>query len=259
VNQSCAKALQAALALARESNLHCFPAFIREPSSRPTTPHGFLDASNDPTILRELWRSFPGSLVGVRTGTSSGIDVLDLDQEHPEVHVWWREHRTQLPATRTHRSRSGGLHLIFQHVDGLHCSTSKLARGVDIKADGGCATWWPAVGFPVLCDAEPAPWPPRLLAQLRPASQPQPTDARQVVPDDRRLQQLLRCVSTTPEGQRNAITFWAACRFGEMVTTGLLSESDAIALIVEAATCTGLPRAEAIATARSGLRTAGRS
>jgi hypothetical protein len=155
--------------------------------------------------------------------------------------------------------RRAASHLIFRHAAGLRCSISRLARGIDVKADGGCCTWWPAAGFAVLCNAELAPWPLWLLAQLRPASQPQPTDARQVVPDDRRLQQLLRCVSTAPEGQRNAITFWAACRFGEMVTTGLLSESDAIVLIVGAATCTGLPRAEAIATARSGLRTAGRS
>jgi hypothetical protein len=41
-----------------------------------------------------------------------------------------------------------------------------------------------------------------------------------------------------------------------MVATGLLGESDALALIVEAAMAAGLPREEAIATARSGMRTA---
>jgi hypothetical protein len=252
MNNSCMMALKAALDLARAS-LHCFPAVIRGSSSRPTTPHGFLDASNDATVLRELWRAFPGPLVGVRTGVTSRVDVLDLDREHSEAHRWWRAHRPQLPTTRTYRTRSGGLHLIFQHVDGLRCSTSKLARGVDIKADGGCATWWPAVGFPVLCDAEPAPWPPWLLAQLKPPAPPPPH--RLVVPDDRRQQRLLQRVATAQAGERNSVTYWGACRFAEMVNTGLIGEGDATALLIEAAMVAGLSRSEALATARSGLRT----
>jgi uncharacterized protein YoaH (UPF0181 family) len=44
-----------------------------------------------------------------------------------------------------------------------------------------------------------------------------------------------------------------------MVATDLISANDAMALIIEAAMAAGLPRGEAIATARSGLRVAGRS
>jgi hypothetical protein len=81
-----------------------------------------------------------------------------------------------------------------------------------------------------------------------------PPPSRLVIPDDRRLQQLLHRVATAHEGERNSLTFWAACRFAEMVETDLLGESDALALIVEAAMLAGLPRVEAIAAARSGLR-----
>jgi len=248
---SCALALQAALDLAR-SSLAVFPCGY---SKRPTCEHGLLDATTDATVLRELWRRHSGELVAVRTGAVSGVDVLDLDAKHSGARNWWHAHRAELPVTRVHRTRSGGLHLVFRHAQGLRCSTSKLARGVDIKADDGCAIWWPAVGLPVLCDAEPAPWPDRLLAQLKPpASLPQP--GRCVVPDSRRLQQLFRRVSTARQGERNALAFWGACRLAEMVGTGLLGESDALALIVEAAMAAGLPREEAIATARSGMRTA---
>ena len=128
---------------------------------------------------------------------------------------------------------------------------------MDVKAENGSAIWWPAAGLPILHDAAPAPWPDWLRAQLQPPAPPPPS--RRVIPDDRRLQQILCRVATAHEGERNAITFWGACRFAEMVATGLISANDAMALVIDAAMAAGLPRGEAIATARSGLRTAGRS
>src|SRR5262249_43596483 len=198
-----------------------------------------------------------GPLVGVRTGAISGVDVLDLDAKHSDARNWWHAHRAELPVTRVHRTRSGGLHLVFRHAQGLRCSTSKLARGVDVKADGGCAIWWPGAGRPGLDDAARAPWPDWLRAQLKPPAPPPPP--RRVIPDDRRLCQLLRRLATSHEGERNDIAYWASCRFSEMVATGLISTREAEALIIDAAMAAGLPRGEAIATARSGLRIAGRS
>jgi bifunctional DNA primase/polymerase-like protein len=189
----------------------------------------------------------------VRTGTASGIDVLDLDAKHASAKQWWADNRHRLPPTRTHRTPGGGIHLILAHVDGLRCSTSKLGRGIDVKADGGCCVWWPAAGQPVLHEGPLAPWPAWLLARLKPPTPP-PPPLRRVIPDDRRLQQLLRRVATAHEGERNDITYWASCRFREMVATGLISETDAMALIIDAAMAAGLRRGEAIATARSGLR-----
>src|SRR5262249_52223107 len=241
---SCALALQAALDLAR-SGLAVFPCGY---SKRPTCEHGLLDATTDATVLRELWRRHSGELVAVRTGAVSGVDVLDLDAKHSGARNWWHAHRAELPVTRVHRTRSGGLHLVFRHAQGLRCSTSKLARGVDVKADGGCAIWWPAGGRPVLGEGAPAPWPAWLGAA--------PTPPGRVIPDDRRLCQLLRRLATSHEGERNDIAYWASCRFSEMVATGLISTREAEALIIDAAMAAGLPRGEAIATARSGLRIA---
>src|SRR5215831_3480957 len=227
---SCALALQAALDLAR-SGLALFPCGY---SKRPTCEHGLLDATTDATVLRKLWRRHGGELVAVRTGAVSGVDVLDLDAKHSDARNWWHAHRAELPVTRVHRTRSGGLHLVFRHAQGLRCSTSKLAHGIDVKGDDGCAIWWPAAGLPILHEGPPAPWPSWLLAQLKPPAPPPPS--RLVIPDDRRLRQLLRRVATAHEGERNAITYWASCRFGEMVATGLISTREAEALIIDAAT-----------------------
>jgi hypothetical protein len=253
MQEICRAALDSAIALALGDGYQPFPVSIVGGKKIPTTPHGFKDATSDPIALRQIWRRFPGPLVGVATGVASGIDVLDIDQR-PEAREWLQENRTRLPETRVHRSRSGGLHFVFQHASGLRCSTSRIARGIDVKADGGCCTWWPAAGLPVLCTAPPAPWPPWLLARLRP---PPPPPARPIVADDHRLQRILRHVASAQEGERNRVAFWGGCRVGEMVAAGLLPEASAAEKIIEAAVAAGLPRLEAQGAVRSGMRTTG--
>jgi hypothetical protein len=249
--ETIAMALGGALMLASEDR-PCLPC---AGSKRPTSPRGFLDASADPIALRELWSKYPGQLVGVRTGDASGIDVLDLDRKHPQAAEWWNAHRDSLPVTRVHRSRSGGLHLFFQHTPDMRCSASRIARGVDVRGDGGYVIWWPIAGLPVLCDAPLALWPEWLRIQLL---SPQRREAlRATVPDRHALVRLVRLVAGAREGERNGLTYWAACRAGEMVASGLFDADAAVALIAEAATRAGLPRVEAERTARSGIRTGG--
>jgi len=126
-----ANALHAALELAR-AGLAVFPCAHNK---IPTTPHGFRDASADGETVQALWRRHGGSLVGVRTGAASNLAVLDVDAKHASAKQWWADNRQRLPPTRTHRTPGGGLHLIFAHAEGLRCSTSKLARGIDVKAE----------------------------------------------------------------------------------------------------------------------------
>jgi hypothetical protein len=243
-----ANVLGEALMLASEGR-PCLPCAANK---RPTSPRGFLDASADPIALRELWSNCPGQLVGVRTGKASGIDVLDLDHKHRQAAEWWTAHRDSLPVTRAHRTRSGGLHLLFQHTPGMRCSASKIASGIDVRGDGGYVIWWPIAGLPVLLDAPLARWPEWLRIQL--LSPQRPVAFRATMPDRHALARLVRLVAGAREGERNSLTYWAACRAGEMVATGLLDADAAAALIAEAATRAGLPRVEAERTARSGIR-----
>ena len=126
----------------------------------PTTPHGFRDATNQAPRFSELCRRYPGQLIGVATGSISNLDVLDIDTAGLP---WWRDRSDLLPPTRSHKTRSGGVHLFFRHAAGLRCSASKIAPGVDVRADGGGAIWWAKANLPVLEDAPVAAWPPRLL------------------------------------------------------------------------------------------------
>jgi hypothetical protein len=157
-----ARALSAALVLG-------LPAFPCRVDKTPACPHGYCDATADPVTLRELWRRYPAPLAGAPTGEASWLDALDIDApRHPETAEWWMAHRGRLPQSRMHRTRSGGLHLLFRHAAGLRCSVSRIAPGIDVRADGGYVVWWPAAGEPVQCDAAPAPWPQWLLDALTP-------------------------------------------------------------------------------------------
>jgi len=206
--------LEAAIA----TRLPCLPCSAQKTPAIPG-PGGHKHATSDPAALRALWQRYPGPLVGVRTGEASGLSVFDIDRaKHPEAEIWLSAHRNRLPTTRIHQTRSGGLHFIFRHVPGVRNSQGRLATGVDTRGEGGYAIWWPAADCLVLCDAPPAPWPQWLLEVIWP---PLPRTARGtpalLSSDTQVLERLARRVIHTPEGQRNSMLFWAACRVGKAI------------------------------------------
>jgi len=79
--------------------------------------------------------------------------------------------------------------------------------------------------------------------------------SRITVPDGHALTRLVQLIAGGREGERNNLTYWAACRAGEMVASGLLGADAAAAVIAEAAMRAGLPRGEAERTARNGVST----
>jgi hypothetical protein len=106
----------------------------------------------------------------------------------------------------------------------------------------------------VLNDAMPAPWPAWLPAQLEIPERVREQPAI-IIPDDRALSRLVRVVVGAPQGQRNSLAFWAACRAGEMARSGLIGLDTAAAVIASAAVRAGLGQREAERTARSGVYT----
>jgi len=153
-----------------DANVPVFPCKL---DKSPACPHGFRDASTDPNIVSHLFGLVGTVLIGVPTGSASGLDVLDLDPRHGG-HLWWRREAHRLPLTRQHKTRSGGLHLLFRAHPDVRCSQGLIAPGVDVRATGGYVIWWPAFGYPVDNPTVLAAWPPWLLSAMRPRPQPVP-------------------------------------------------------------------------------------
>jgi Bifunctional DNA primase/polymerase, N-terminal/Primase C terminal 2 (PriCT-2) len=110
--------------------------------------------------VQNVWfPSFP--LVGVPTGKRNGFDVLDIDGKAGRS--WYFRNCEALPPTRVHYTRRG-VHIFFIHSPGLRCSASKIAPGIDVRADLGYCIWWPREGYEV-ADHPLAEWPEWLLAE----------------------------------------------------------------------------------------------
>jgi hypothetical protein len=239
----------------------CFPCHR---DKRPCTPHGFKDASADYEEVRQLFAHYPGELIGVPCGEK--FVVLDLDLQHVEALTWYEEHRNDLPLTRTHTTASGGRHLLFKPHPDVRNSTSKIAPHVDTRGLGGYLIWWPAAGRGVMHGRVLAAAPDFILKALAkteppPLCLPPPTwaereAARRNAPA--KIRGLISKVISTPQGNRNAVVFWASTRIRDMASCGEIGRAEqatALAALVYAGTQIGLPAHEIERTVFSGMKT----
>ena len=114
----------------------------KQTDKSPLTAHGLKDAATDADAIHRMFSPHPDCLIGVPTGSISGIDILDVDPRH-DGHVWYAANKERLPPTRIHRTRSGGIHRLFRHMDGLRNTAAKIAPGIDTRSEGGYFIWWP--------------------------------------------------------------------------------------------------------------------
>jgi hypothetical protein len=256
-------------------------------NKKPACTHGYKDAVSDPDAIRDLFGRYPGARqIGVATGETNGIDVLDIDA-HRGGNKFWEENRHRIPLTRTHQTPHGGRHLLFKHAAGLGCSTDRIAPGVEVKADRGAFVWHPAQFYPVI-DAPLAEWPDWLLELARakqhrhkvpfPPMEPEGKGASQNighhsttirdapspygVQPTRNLRlrtgHIMSVLQTAKPGDgRNAKLYWAACRFGELIAEGSVPREIAEFMLLGAARYNGHVAKhgadQTMATIRSGL------
>jgi Bifunctional DNA primase/polymerase, N-terminal len=152
-----------------------------------------------------------------------------------------------LPLTRTHVSRKGGRHLLFQPHPDFRSTASRLAHGVDTQGVGKYIIWWPAVRLEVMHRDVMAPVPQFLLDALKQLPTIGDADPRDPLlayaasirraaytgtpqPNHTRLEAILETVRHAPEGQRQGVCFWAAHRIVDMQTSGEADDSAVDAL-----------------------------
>ncbi|MDQ2764619.1 MAG: bifunctional DNA primase/polymerase [Pseudomonadota bacterium] len=239
--------------LARNCGYAVFPCLE---SKAPSCPDGFKRASNDPKTIAALWHRYPGPLVGIATGVVSGIDVLDLDlAKHPTAVAWWEQAKSLMPATRTYRTRSGELHLYFQHAPGVRDTAGKLGLGIDTRGDGGYAISWWCAGLECV-DHTPVPaWPQKLLALVMWEPPPRPSKPQHGFKGvGSQIEGIINAVACSDEGRRNHTLFWAARRLEDHIHAGRVTRADAEARLLDAACAAGLTDIEAQRTLSSASR-----
>jgi len=86
-------------------------------------------------------QKFPNSNIGVLTGKTAGVWVLDVDKKTGGYESLEEMEKQYGPLPQTYRIRSGdgGEHYYFKHFYDykINCSAGKLGLGLDIRGDGG--------------------------------------------------------------------------------------------------------------------------
>lgn len=252
--------------------LAVFPVKDKKPTTpyRPGNKGGFYFATKDPNEIADLWHRYPGPLIGVRTGITSGIDVVDVDL-YKEVIVagemtkpaddWFSDNAARLPRTRVQQSPRGGLHLLFRHRQGMRSSASVIAPFVDVRSEGGYITWYPSAGYPILDTSRAAEWPAWLAEAALPPPPPKIDLAR--IQDglrnaDRYVQAAVRSavsvMAACPEGTRNQTLNAETYALGRFIADGHLTAGQIAEAMAAAGLQAGLTKPEIEKTITSALR-----
>lgn len=119
----------------------CFP--IIPMGKTPACQNGLHDATTEPEGLAALWGDKTNLNIGIATGTKSGFWVLDLDSEEAEKTMRSMGH---IPETLTSIT-ANGKHLLFKMPEGVEIrnSASRIAKGVDVRGNGGYIVAPPSV------------------------------------------------------------------------------------------------------------------
>ena len=117
-------------------NWHVFPCLPN--GKQPLTEHGYKDASIDPDVIAAWWEKWPEANIGLACSLSQ-IIALDGDPHHYDEHS--RELiatlREEFPAS-SQSTPTNGIHLLYTMPDGLKLSNSpgNLPPGIDVRANG---------------------------------------------------------------------------------------------------------------------------
>jgi putative DNA primase/helicase len=199
------------------------PTFPVAVDKRPCCVGGFKVATTDSAEHDRMFADPRAAYVAVPTGPVSGFDVLDIDPGKGGDE-WLRANEHRLPPTRRQHTRSGGVHLFFRHAPGLRNSASRIAPGVDIRAEGGYVVDWESAGLYAEGSGW-AEWPTDLLIeaigrQRRETTAPAPSDL--APPSAAALISLLRA---TPNPEATTRDDWCALN---LAVQGCLRALDAL-------------------------------
>jgi hypothetical protein len=237
--------------------------------------HGFEDATADEPVIRAWWERYP--YADPAWALPAGVVVVDLDAKSGrngrrdfEVLEGKPPDAVETPIATT---PSGGLHLFY---DAGGRTLRQFAGaipghpGIDTRVGGKGFVVLPAPHNgrrwlkPLSTPLAPAPaWLPEEQSRDVVARAPAPAQqrayagtplARYVVAQaDKSVRNIAQRVERAVPGERNSVTFWAACRFAELARDGLIDKTWGVELLALAASRNGLPDVEARRAIESGF------
>ncbi|MGP9602292.1 Bifunctional DNA primase/polymerase, N-terminal [Brevibacterium sp. Mu109] len=233
---------------------------------RPLVEHGFHDASTDAGQIAAWWGRWPAANIGVPTGTTSGVEVVDVDRKTAGSGFagFTRARRAGLAGgwVALVRTPSGGMHAYYRADPDRPQPSWQAARArIDFRGDGGYVIVPPSVvvtdgrrasyvltGGP---DRDTRPVDAGALRDFLDPRPPRPVFRPGGVSRAADTARLAGWVAALGEGERNRGLFWAACRLAEAGAP----PASALDVLGPAGERAGLPPREVFVTIRSAYRT----
>jgi len=144
-----------------------YPVFPCDVKKRPVCQGGFKAATQDPDEIERLFSIKGAALIGVPTGDSSGLSVIDVDVRDGKQGLQWvEENREMLGQTSVAETQSGGLHFYYKHASGIR-NRAGIGKqsATDVRGEGGYVIFPRSVGYKWLNDNELAQFPKQVAAQ----------------------------------------------------------------------------------------------
>lgn len=185
---------------------------------------GCLDATVAPQTIANWSIRYQKANVGVGTGETSGVIVIDLDPKNGSAASVSSLRAKGMPFPRTVccKTPRGGWHLYYKWKSGISNSVSAISAGIDVRSDGGYVVAPPSETrdgayrwFIPFEEMVPADLPDWIVEALKPKPKtPIPaTYVRKL--GDGPISHLFDIVANAREGRRNVLLFWSACRIAE--------------------------------------------
>jgi hypothetical protein len=117
----------------------CWKPDCGAPGKHPLTPRGFHDGVIDVLQIEQWWKEHPKSNIGLVTGKTSGVWVLDIDPRHggDDSLIELEKKYGELPNTKVVLTGGGGRHIYFSYPSFKVDCRTKLLPGIDVRGNGG--------------------------------------------------------------------------------------------------------------------------
>lgn len=106
------------------------------PAKHPWLKHGLKNATLDGVMLQAWWKKWPNANIGIRTGSASGLVVLDIDPRHggdESLHSLGVD-TADLPTVQT---GGGGTHFYFAAPPEPITNRANIRPGIDLRGENG--------------------------------------------------------------------------------------------------------------------------
>ncbi len=201
-----------------------FPVFPCKQNKSPLTPHGFKDATTDLDKIENYWNRHPNALIGVPTGSVSGLFVIDIDNGNGKTgEETFKKLGYSDPETIQTNTQSGGRHLLFKYDSSIPQQSKPNALGqfIDTRGDGGYVIWAGSKGYTYRNGFDPslkkiAPIPEKIKLDL--------IGKKPLIPEGQRNETIFKqCVSLVNNGASDKSIKDAAFRLNQHCTSPLHS------------------------------------